>query len=54
MYKEEGMACHKVCKQGRDDMKVKIVYKAPSLHFYRDGRGFAYDLHFYIIPLYIV
>ena len=31
MYKEVGMACQKVCKQGRNDIKRKVVYKALSI-----------------------
>ena len=30
MYKEVGMACQKVCKQVRNDIKVKVVYEASS------------------------
>ena len=26
------MACQTLCKQGRDDIVVKVVYKASSLH----------------------
>ena len=55
MYKEVGMACQEVCKQVRNDIKVKVVYKLPSLHHFtlhckrcRDGRSFVYYLHFYI------
>ena len=29
-YKEVGIACQKVCKQVRNDIKVKVVYKALS------------------------
>ena len=28
------MACQKVCKQGRDDTKVKVNIQCPSLHLY--------------------
>ena len=33
MYKEVEMAFKKVCKQVRNDIKVKVVYKAPSYIF---------------------
>ena len=28
------MACQKVCKQGRDDIKLKVIYKALSRHLF--------------------
>ena len=32
---EVGMACQKVCKQVRNEIKVKVVYKPrPSLHLF--------------------
>ena len=34
MYKEVEKACQKVCKQGKDDIKVKVVYEAPSYIFF--------------------
>ena len=55
------MACQKVCKQGRDDITVKVNLQKPHpcifFHYscslvwkrYRDGALYIY-LHFYIIP----
>ena len=54
------MTCQKVCKQGRDDIIVKVNYKALSLHLFTlqlqtnvktmQGCGFLIYLHYYIIP----
>ena len=34
MQKDVGMTCQKVCKQGRDDAKVKVTHEALSLHLF--------------------
>ena len=59
MHKEVGAVCQKVCKQGRDDIRMKVVYKLLSLHLFcsilHAGVGmvealYTTYLHFCIFP----